>query len=313
MTVSRNVKFLFTIVITLFTLYFLFRGIPYAEIKEHFSWSWQISAVALVFFFAIKILNTLRFSVVYNIPPNWVLFLNLCYSNMMLSIIPFRFGELSYISRLQKITNHSYTEVTARLVKIRLLDYVSVYLILMLSSLFVYATFSSVVKIISLFFVASLIIGFFMLVLIVKLDLIAKVPIPKIARLLTALEQEIKCGFYTSLGNELKIFTFSVGYWILRLLLGYVVLVMLGIQLPFLMVTFISLSVFLFSLIPVQFFAGFGVTEAGFLFFLTQLGFEYNSTLILLLEYHFYLLFPVISLGVLGWIFVNLRLLGRSK
>lgn len=306
MKFSIIAKYFLTIVVTILAMYFLFRGIHFSEIKESFVFSGQIFVVPLLFFFVIKILNTLRFSVVYNTAPNKDLFWNLCYSNMMLSIFPFRLGEISYINRLQKITQKSYTDVTFRLIKIRLFDYFSIYLFLMFSSVYVYATFSSVVQIISLFFAASLVVGGVVLVIIFKYDLIKKIPVPKIAKLLTVLDGEIKSSFYTTPKKELKIFMYSIGYWFCRLLFGYVVLVMLGIDLPILMISFISLAVFLLSLIPIQFFAGFGITEAGFLFFLTQLGFEYDSTLVLLLLHHFYLLIPVVFFGIIAFLVLKI-------
>ena len=191
---------------------------------------------------------------------------------MMLSVFPFRLGELSYIVRLQKITGQKYSETTSRLIKIRLFDYISIYLLLMVSSIYVYAQFSNIIKIISVFFICSLVVGLLALFVIIKLDLSKKIKFRKFSQILLTIENEVRGHARINYLRDLGVLLLSLLYWFVRLLMGYFVLVMLGIHLSFFTVVFISMSVFMLTLIPIQFFAGFGITEAGFLFFLTQCG-----------------------------------------
>jgi len=300
-------KFLLTIFVTALVLYFLFKGIHFSEIVKIFYFKWQIIVFTVPLFFVIKFINSLRFSRAYNTKLSKKLFYTLCYSNMMLSVFPFRLGELSYIARLQKITGEKYSETTSKLIKIRLFDYVSIYLLLMVSSIYVYAQFSNIIKIISVFFICSLIVGLLSLFVIIKLNLSKKIKFRKFSQILLTIENEVRGHARINYLRDLGVLLLSLLYWFVRLLMGYFVLVMLGIHLSFFTVVFISMSVFMLTLIPIQFFAGFGITEAGFLFFLTQLGFEYNSTLAVLLMFHLYLLIPVVFWGCFGFFLEYLR------
>lgn len=283
-------------------MFFLFKDVKYSELNTNFVFNWNIFFLTFFLFFIIKLVNTYRFSLVYKILLSNKLFLILCHSNMMLNIFPFRLGELSYISELQKITNKKYSEIASRLLKIRLFDYVSIYVLLIISSIYVYNEFSDIIKIISIFFIVSLVFFLFVIIFIIKFNLSKRIKIKKISKLIETIEREINSNSCINSLRDLKVLILSLFYWTLRLLMGYFILKILGIDLSFFTLSFISLAVFFLGLIPVQFFAGFGIFEAGFLFFLTKLGFEYDSTLIIIFSYHIYLLIPTIIFGVAGWI-----------
>ena len=163
-----------------------------------------------------------------------------------------------------------------------------------------YNRFSAIINFISLFFVSSLLFLFIFIFVFLKLNITRKVKSEKIKDIFISIENEMKSFSTKNIYFLLLLLSVSLIYWFLRLFMGYLVLNMLGINLSFFTISFISLSVFILSLIPLYFVAGFGITEVGFLFFLTQLSFEYNSTLIIILIYHIYLLIPVLVYGIVG-------------
>lgn len=299
---KTSVKYILSILAASLVLYFLFQGISFSEMKKIFYFDWTVIVATLVIFGIIKLLNTLRFSLVYGIPLSVKLYSLLCYANLILSLFPFRLGEVFYITELQKLTSSKYSEVTAKLIRVRLYDYITIYLLLMISGVYVYAQFSSVIKAVSAVFVLSLIFGLVGVFAVVKLRLSEKVKLGKISRFISIIETELQNNSKINLRKDSKVLGVSLLYWSTRLLMGYFILQTLGVNISFFTITFISLAVFMLTLVPIQFFAGFGITEAGFLFFLTQLGFEYNSTLTTLLTYHLYLLIPVIGFGFFGFL-----------
>jgi hypothetical protein len=296
-------KVLFSIFITLLTLYFLFKGIRLEEIKNNFIFSPIILLITILLFGIIKLTNTLRFAKNYNIKPSKELFSNLCISNMFLSILPFRLGEISYLKNLKKLIGENYTNIGLKLAKIRLFDYLSISILLLISSFFVYNKFSSIVNLISIFFISSLFVGTLLCLLFIKLNMTNRIKIKKIQGVLISIENEIRSFNMKNLIFLLSISIISLIYWSLRLFMGYLVLNLLGINLSFFTISFISLAVFILSLIPLHFVAGFGITEGGFLFFLTQLGFSYEETLIKLFVYHIYIIIPVVAYGGASYLF----------
>lgn len=298
---KKQVKFLLSIFFSVGVLYFLFKDIDIERVKNQFYFDWKIFIVVILFFFLTKLVNTYRFSVAYQSKITSSLFYVLCYCNMMLSIFPFRLGELTYVSKLSLLFKKGHSEVASTLIRIRLFDYISIYILLMLSSIYVFREFSEVIKIVSLFFILSLIIGLLTVFLILKFGLSERVKIKKINALLKIIEKEMKNHWKLDF-LDFKMMVISILYWLARLFMGYFILSFLGIELSIFTVAFISLAVFMLSLIPIQFFAGFGITEAGFMFFLKQLGFDYDSTISKLFLYHLYLLIPVVLYGLVGFI-----------
>lgn len=297
---KKYIKVIISVIITLLSIYFLLKNIPLYDIKKYFHININIVFMVLFIFGIIKLINTIRFSKVYNIKFSKELYYILCSSNMFLSLFPFRLGELTYLNKLKVISQTSYSLITTKLLKIRLFDYISIYLLLLSSSFFILNNFNGIIKIISIFFIISLILFIFLGLLIIKLNLSSKIKIEKIKNIFITIENEIKNLSFKNIKKELQILFLSLIYWFVRLFLGYLLLNLIGIKLSFFMASFISLAVFMLSLIPIQFVAGFGITEAGFMFFLSQLGFEYNLTIINLFVYHIYLLLPVLIYGIAG-------------
>ena len=168
-----------------------------------------------------------------------------------------------------------------------------------------YSNFSNIIKMISEFFVTSLILGLLGLLLIIRLGLSKRIKNVRVSKILDIIEIEIKNNSQIHLMRDSQIFFTSILYWFTRLLMGYFILNMLGINLSFFTISFISLAVFMLGLIPIQFFAGFGITEAGFLFFLLQFGFKYETTLMTVLMYHIYLLIPIVFFGLAGLVWLK--------
>ena len=133
MKISKLLKGIYPIILSVIILYFLYRVINPQDLLSSFKTiNIKLILIAIAFFFFIKLINTFRYGNVYKIKPSSKLYSLLCYSNMMLSIIPFRLGELSYIHGFKKHFNKPYEESTQKLVLIRFADYLVVYLLLLI-------------------------------------------------------------------------------------------------------------------------------------------------------------------------------------
>ena len=92
---------------------------------------------ASIVYIAIKIINTFRFSSLYHSGSFTKLLLSLLYCNFVLSIAPFRAGEISYLSYMKKIYDKAHSFNVKNLLIIRIFDFISIISIMLLSSFFI--------------------------------------------------------------------------------------------------------------------------------------------------------------------------------
>src|SRR3989344_8760497 len=129
-------KIIYPFIIFLIILFFLYKSTKNGDLINSLkAINIKIIFMVIVIFFIIKIVNTFRYAKLYNLQPSLKLFVLLCYSNMMLSLIPYRLGELSYVHGFKKYFNKDYSEATRKLITLRIIDYLFVYILLLISSL----------------------------------------------------------------------------------------------------------------------------------------------------------------------------------
>jgi uncharacterized membrane protein YbhN (UPF0104 family) len=296
---NKNIKLAFSIILTLILLFFLFRNIEFSNIDFSII-NLSILLAPLALFFFIKIINTFRYARIYGLKPDKKLFLFMCYSNMMLSIIPFRLGELSYIHGLKKYFKKDYGESTEKLILVRFVDYIVVYLLMLVSSIYVSTQVTQgVVKIISIFFIFSLILS---LGIIYALSFNSfNIKNKKLSKVASTIKKGSQNILKVSKKEALILFGFTFLYWLIRLLMGFIILLLLGIDLQFFLVVFVSLVLLLVGLLPIQTFMNFGIFEGGWAYFLVNVGLESSFVLPIILLYHFILVLIPIFYGLIGY------------
>lgn len=304
MMIKKILKLIFPIFLPLLILFLLFREINLLTLDLS-KFSLSILVVSIILFFFIKLINTYRYSNIYNLKPSQKLYSLLCYSNMMLSLVPLRLGEFSYIHGFKKYFNVSYQEATQKLFLIRFIDYIVVYSLLLISSIYVSANLrGDYIGILSIFFSISLILALGILIWLTKSDYIFKNK--RLNGILITLKKGAKGISSTSMGRLTVIILQTLFYWTLRLILGYVCLLLLGINISIFYFVFISLFFLLVGLLPIQTFANFGIFEAGWAYFLVNIGYNYSEVLPLLLVYHFILLIPMFVYGSISYILLKI-------
>ena len=300
---NKKVKFIFSIIFSVIILAILFikfdlSKLDLSKIKP------SLIIIPFIFYFFIKLINTVRYSNVYKIPNKPKLFWILCYSNLMLSLIPFRLGEFSYISNFKREFNKTYKEAAQKLILIRFIDYVAIYILLLISSIYVSTQIKDgLIGIISLFFVISLIIffGFVYIVGFTKSNFGIKSK--KLNKIILVIKEGFREMLKISKLDFFKLFFLTFMYWGIRLVMGYLILILLGIKISFYSAVFISLLLLLLGLFPIQTYMNFGTFEAGWVYFLINLGYEYSQILPMILIYHITLMIPPIIYGILGFFF----------
>jgi uncharacterized protein (TIRG00374 family) len=114
----------------------------------------------------------------------------------------------------------------------------------------------------------------------------------------------------TKLKELLILFSLSIIYWISRIAFGYVILLGLQINPGFWAIVSIGMILMLLEIIPIKFFAGFGIFEGSWVFLLSLWNFQPNDTFLKILAMHFISLFPVILFGFVSYILLKPK---RSK
>jgi glycosyltransferase 2 family protein len=302
------IKYLFSIFLAIIILAILIKQVRDYNISEIIKINIYILLFSLIFFSFIKLVNTIRYAYLCNIKFAPKLFFILCYSNMMLSILPFRTGELSYIRELKKNYNKSYKNSAKNLIILRFLDYVVIFLIFLISSLFVAVKVrNDYVKIISIIFFISLIVFFILLKSLKSGKIINITKNKKINKLFKIFNEGSQSILKTSKKEITILFLISFIYWILRLMMGYIILLMLGVKLSFAVVIFISLLMLLIGLLPINTIGSFGIFEGGWTYFLVNFGYSYNQALPLSIQYHVVLFIVPLIYGVTSYLILKIR------
>jgi len=261
--------------------------------------------IPILLFPIIKIINSFRFSQLYKVKFGLKLISLLSYSNMMLSIIPFRAGEFSYIHGFKKYFDIDYGKGTSKLFLVRFADYITVYFIFLISSFYVASNISNeIVKLISIIFFVSLII-FGLCLFIIKKISSNKINNLFVGNILNNINHGIDEITKTNNKDVLILLFLSFLYWFARLIMGFLILITLNLHLDFLTYSFFSLILLLIGLIPVKSFGDFGIFEGGWAIFLVNLGFNYEEVLPIIFQYHLILFFIPITYGVIGFLILK--------
>ena len=254
----------------------------------------------------IKLINTIRYSLIYSIKICSKLFCLLSFSNLMLSILPLRTGEFSYIQGFRKYFKMPYSKTSVGLMGLRFIDYLVVYTLFLVSSFFIgIKNQNNLIGKISILFTISLLIFFILCWAVIKIR--TKFKNNKMKRIINFLEKGI--GSFRDLSKKtlLIIIIFSFIYWLSRIFLTYIVFILLEIDLSFIKIVFISLTLLLVGLFPIQTIGNFGIFEAGWTYFLVLFGFTYDKILPKILFYHLLILIPSIILGIIGYIYLKIK------
>jgi len=304
---KKILKAFLSIILTIGILFFLFRKINYDLIYLFKGLSISLLIVSLFLFFIIKVINTIRYSSVYSIAPSIKLFSLLSFSNLMLSIIPFRAGEFSYIKGLKKYFGISYSKSSIGLIGIRVIDYIIVYILFIFSSFFIgISNQNNLIGKISIFFTLSLISCLILVLVLIKIK--SKIKNKKLMKIFNFFKEGIISFKKTPIKKFFIIFCTSISYWLLRIYLTYVIFIFLNIDLSFIKIIFVSLTLMLIGLFPIQTIGGFGIFEAGWTYFLILFGFTYEDILPKILIYHFLIFIPAIIFGIIGYMYLKLRI-----
>lgn len=275
----------------------------------------KIILVSLGMFFVAKLINTFRYAGVYKIKQKTNLFFGLSFCNFMLTLIPFRLGEYSYIQYLKNKFEVKREEGVSKLLLIRFFDYVVAYLFFVLASFFITlnnknSVISSefqgneAVFYVSFFTLLALIISFFVVIFVSKINFIDNKIFKKIIEIIKTFKQEFsfdKKNFF------IRIFILSGIYWSVRFLGGFIIFNMLGVNMGIFLFVFISLFILLIDLLPIKAFAGFGMFEGGWAYFLVLAGFEYERVLPIIVNFHLVTLLPILVYGIIGFLFLKFK------
>ena len=302
MNFNKLIKSTYPYILAIILLYFvwkIFSGNNISQVFNHITL--ELIAVSFIFYtLLIKPINTLRYSYFFKIEKINQLYWIMNFSNLMVNFLPFRSGELTYIHYLKKLGIERSKSISG-LLTIRFFDYVVLALLFAISLISMGTIFISheeiiVWSIISLPLIVLL--GLFLVYKLAKKN-------GKINRIMLAGLTEIRSYKLNKLSSLLGL---SLLYWSIRLLFGYVLLLMLGINLNFLTVVFISTLLILVGLIPIQVFSNFGVFEFGWVYLLSNLSINIDKNILFnkILAFHLAPLIPVIIMGILGYIFLRI-------
>lgn len=303
---NKNLSLALSVILGMLILYFLFRKTDFKSFILIFSiTSIYLLIISLVFFFFIKIINVYRYSELYRFSNKTLAFGVLCYSNFMLSIMPFRVGEFSYLHGFKKYFNITYSEGAKNLIFLRFIDYVITFVLLLISSFYVTSQIKGdYLKVISIVFLSSLICVLFFIIFLLRTKKL-KLRNKFVNKYLSIIRDGISELIRLPKSKIIKIFYMSIIYWLLRLLMGYILLLILGLDISFMLYCFISLVLLLIGMIPVQTFMNFGIFEGGWSYFLVLVGFKYEEVLPLILNYHLILILIPLVYGIVGYVVVK--------
>jgi uncharacterized protein (TIRG00374 family) len=100
---------------------------------------------------------------------------------------------------------------------------------------------------------------------------------------------------------------FTLIYWLLRIVMGYIILYSLGLKVGFIPIIFINGITILISLIPIQTIAGFGIFEFSWGYLLSQMGYVYDSILPIILVLHIIIFLTTALYGLIGFFILLLK------
>jgi len=300
------IKIIFSVIITFIILYFLFIQLGLYNISL-LTASPYAFLLTIILFPLIELINVFRYSSAFELKFSFKLFNLSNFANMIIGVMPMRVGEISYIYGLKKYFGMNYKNGIKKLFLVRIADLAVIYLLLISSSLFVVLSIAQeIIYFISiLFLILFLGIGIFSLITI-KYSISKRLKrYPRLRTIVLVIEETIFQAFKIKKRKLILIFILSLAYWLLRILMGFAVLYMLGVQLDFFIVVFISLALLFIDIIPIKTVANFGLFEAGFAYFLVQLGYSSIIALNKTLLFHIAVFIPAIIYGLIGYVLLK--------
>lgn len=292
-------KYLLSAITTVVIFYFLIKlvgGVDFRELRSFLRPN-VILFSSLVYLF-IKAVNTIRYNIVFKTKRFFKTVDILFYCNFVLSLIPFRIGEISYVSLFKKHYGIEYKNSVGNLIILRSFDYLSICFFLILFFLIIirngYTTVNHQLFAYPLYFS-----------IIASASLIAVVLLIKRGSLF--LKKIQKHFVFNHISNKEIIFValMSLLYWFLRFNLGIYLFRSVGIGIGYYEIFFISTLMMTLTLIPIQTIAGFGVFEGGWVGVLVLFGISKNDLLVKIAAVHFLSLTNVFIFGVLSWIILH--------
>lgn len=310
MRIKKIINNLLPIALSTLLLFLIYKTLKIEKPAEVFGYiNLNLILVSALGYLFIKIINSFRYKLFYDLPNLNLTFILMLVCNFLLNLLPFRVGELSYLKYFNDYFSVDYHRGVSRLMIVRLMDYSVVFLLAIVSGLFVGSKL--VAKFLSLDLVSSYA-GFVFLLCIVMTSFIfgtafllkkffQKKFIKLIQHITRVKEEMLLIGHF----DLLKLFLTSSLYWIARVSLGYVLLLLLDINPGYLVIVFISVFLMLLDLFPLKTFVGFGVFEGGFVTLLGLWGYEAQVIFPKILALHLVLVIPVLIFGICGYLFLR--------
>jgi len=299
-------KHLFSILTSLLILYFLIKILGNINIEQiNYFLEIKIILISAVIYLMVKILNTFRYNLVFKTKGFVKTFFILFYCNFILSLIPFRMGEVSYVASFKKYYGVDSKKGIANLMMLRLFDYFSICFLSVTTFLLSFKNENLIFgdKVFTYPLYAAIII---LVILVFLLFFLRKggAFLEKIRKYVDFSRIRKKEIFFVSL--------WSLFYWFLRFNLGIYLLNVVGINIGYFEIFFISTLMMIISLIPIQTFAGFGIFEGGWIGALVLFGVSKDGLLDKVTAVHILSLINVIIFGILSWIILHIPIQNKA-
>lgn len=235
--------------------------------------------------------------------------------NMLVQLLPFRLGELSFLYFIKKRekSNITMTESVVALTSVRILDVITIMTILLLS-LFLIDKASAPVSLNFLFLLALLLLLFFISLFLYSRNMARihhflqteKIVSQRVSSFIT---ERVEKAFLLlkTLQHPKKIFLlilFSASVWLFYYAMMYIIYSSLGMEITFSTFLFIASTAVLFALIPLQGFAGFGNVEVTWTLLFISFGMTKGTALEIAFVGHLIGIFCTILLGIISLLYL---------
>lgn len=301
---------------TVILSYFLFREIVLTDVFSAFR-CFSPFSLSLIFlwFFSMFFIDTVRYrTLLFEKEQKKFkkLFAIITGGNLLLNLLPFRSGELSYIFFMNRELKIPKTQGTLIITIMRVLDMIAI-VILFFLALFKTENLPEVFNswsLKSISFILLLIFFTMLFLIIAQYQAIKKLIESILAKfikgsLMEKISTTLSAGHhYTrNYGNSyilLWVGTMSLLYWIMRYLLGFFIVRTLGIGIGIWDMFLIESLLFFSVLIPIQGIADLGVFEAKWTVLLILLGVSKEAAITSGLTFHIILLAMTVLFGIYG-------------
>lgn len=235
-----------------------------------------------------------------------------CVHGLMVNLLPSRAGEVSYIYLIKKVHGQTTGEGLATLVVARIFDFIVVILLLFIAGLFVHnvpAVFQDFMWIVSFFL-------FFLLGILISLLYYGERALQKLAIIFKYFNLECSkpSSIVLRIGNEIVhsfqginmkrdgplLCLISISIWLTAYTNLYLILMDLGISIPFQNVIFGAVLIVLAGVLPTPGIAGFGTGQAFFTLVFIPLGMPLEGAIVSAFSWHVIVIVFSLMLGGYG-------------